>query len=44
MCGHEGQNCACDGVALYGRMTTDSGQPVSFEEVYESGDFEFHRS
>lgn len=44
MCGKEGENCACNGVNIYARMTSDDGQPLSFEQVYESGDFEFKRS
>jgi len=44
MCGHDGQNCACNGVAIYARMTSDDGQPTSFEQAFEAGDFEFHNS
>lgn len=44
MCGADGHNCACDGIAIYARMTSDDGQPTSFEQAYEAGDFEFRKS
>lgn len=43
-CGDDGENCACKGINIYARKTDDSGEELSFEEIYESGDFEMKRS
>ena len=44
MCGQDGQDCNCPGVSIFARMTSDDGQPVSFEEAYEAGDIEFKKN
>lgn len=43
MCGEDGEDCNCPGVSIFTRKTSDDGQPISFEDAFESGDFEFKR-
>ena len=43
-CGNDGEKCECEGVNIFARKTADNGTELPFEEVFESGDFEFKRA
>ena len=44
-CGAEGEKCSCNGISIFAKLTgEDPAHQLSFNEVLESGEFEFKRS